>query len=65
MSDSSDDMELYSGMCDDDDADLMERIERIEKIIIQLAQEITAGTGGKHKNLWPLFDSINRDLGRD
>jgi hypothetical protein len=64
MSDSSDDMEAYSGLIEDDEIPyLEERIERLEKIILALTEESFAGTGGKYKYLWPLLDQIKEELG--
>ena len=40
MSDSSDDMEFYSGCLDDDELEPEERIERLERVVLLLALEL-------------------------
>ena len=65
MSDSSDDMEIFSGgWLDEEDHPLedWERIERLEKIIIEIFPEITSGTGGKFLKLKYIIDKMKKQL---
>lgn len=65
MSDSSDDMELYSGFCDEDGLDEIDRIERLERLIVKIGNIALRGTGSLHRDIFKELRNIEKDLNEE
>jgi len=63
MSDTTDDLEAYCFF--DDEDDIEDRIERIERILVAVADESFAGTGGKYRHLWVDIKNMKKEQSSD